>query len=177
MMSRPITPGILFESIPAELRALPHWVLWRFERRFGRWTKVPHSASTGRRASSTDAGTWAPFEVAVAALRRGGRRWDGIGFVISEGDPFVGVDIDGCIDPDSGEIAVWALALVRHLHSYTELSPSGRGIKIWVRGSLPPAARHKRSGLGPGGTGSVEIYDRSRFFTVTGRQLEGFGDD
>ena len=78
--------------------------------------------------------------------------------------PYVGIDLDKCRDPETGKIEPWAEAIIRELDSYTELSPSGRGFHIWVRGTLPQ---------GPRRAGRVEMYDNGRYFTVTGNHFEG----
>jgi primase-polymerase (primpol)-like protein len=77
-------------------------------------------------------------------------------------DGFAGVDLDECRNPETGEVEPWALEIVCGLDSYTEVSPTGTGLKIFVRGELPSGRRRK---------GQVEMYDRSRFFTTTGHQL------
>ncbi len=153
--------AINIAAVPAELRAHPQWVLWRFEKRQGKTTKVPINPRTSRRADTTDPTTWATFEEVVPLA---GERGLGIGFVFSPDDQFAGVDLDDCRDPLTGAIAAWATAIVSDLRSYTEVSPSGTGLKIFVRGDLPPGGNRK---------GAIELYDRARFFTVTGRHLSG----
>jgi putative DNA primase/helicase len=148
------------EGIPEELKRRPQWVVWKMaKRRNGKWTKEPYDARTGRKASSTDLTSWGSFEDALDALDR----YDGIGFVLSSGDPYVGVDLDGCVDPETGEIESWATRIVEALDSYTEVSPSGKGLHIVARGEIP--ANGKR--------GHVEMYSAKRFFTMTGHALSG----
>ena len=144
---------------PKDLR---QWVCWRSEERDGRLTKVPYSPASGVRARSDDPATWGTLNEAREAARDGG--YDGVGFVFTAGDPFCGVDLDGCVDPETGEVASWAAEVLDELDSYTELSPSGRGLHVLVRAVLPPGGRRK---------GPVEMYDRGRFFTVTGRHFPG----
>ena len=97
----------LRKNIPAELRSLPHWVMWKTEtREAGKPTKVPYDAKADRRASSTNPDTWCSFEDACAAYEKGG--FDGVGFVLTKNDPFVGIDLDKCRDPETGEIQPWA---------------------------------------------------------------------
>jgi hypothetical protein len=141
-------------AVPDELKALPQWVVWR--------AKIPYHPPSAGRASSINSATWVPYADAVAVARR----FDGVGYVFSASDPYAGVDLDDCI-ADDGTIAGWAQAIIRDLNSYTEISPSGRGVKIWVRGSLPSSVKQ------PYQTGAVELYDRARFFTVTGKHLPG----
>lgn len=144
------------------MRELEQWLCWRFERREGKQTKVPISPHTGSRASSTDPATWASFSEAVQARKEHG--YSGIGFVFSENDPYCGVDLDNCRDSETGQLEEWAHEIVEELASYTEISPSGRGVHIICRGDLP-AGRNRK--------GSVEAYSSKRFFTVTGKRLEG----
>jgi primase-polymerase (primpol)-like protein len=148
-------------SVPTELTAVAQWLTWRREKRAAKPTKVPYSAITRALASTTDHSTWATFEEAVATWRAGG--FDGIGFVFSETDPYCGVDLDDCLD-SAGELDARARRIVERLATYTEVSPSGRGVKLFVRGTLPSGRRRR---------GNVEIYDRGRYFTVTGRHLSG----
>jgi primase-polymerase (primpol)-like protein len=149
-------------AIPSDLRARHQWVVWRREQREGKETKVPYRARAPElKASSTDAHTWAPFEKAIAVLERGTA--DGIGFVFAEDDPFFGVDLDRCRD-ETGELNPAAAAIVDELDSYAEASPSGRGVHVIARGRLE-GGRCRR--------GPVELYDRGRYFTITGSRLAG----
>jgi putative DNA primase/helicase len=145
--------------IPAELRAIARWLVWRVELREGKRTKVPYAVHGGP-ASTTDPRTWATFEAAVSRLKQGDVA--GIGFVFTDGDSFVGVDLDGALA--GNEAVPWAAAIVNELDSYTELSPSGRGLHVIVRGELRAAGNRR---------GPVEMYDRGRYFTVTGRVYAG----
>ncbi len=149
------------ESIPEELRVRPQWVVWRAVGE--KPDKVPYSTRTGRKASSTDLLTWSTFEEAVEAHKAGG--FDGVGFVFSSGDPFSGIDLDRCVDPNTGKVAVWAMEIVRYFGSYSELSATGTGIHIIVKGEVPNRRK-----------GNVEVYSSKRFFTVTGHVLEVSGD-
>jgi putative DNA primase/helicase len=92
---------------------------------------VPIDPRTGHEATSTDPETWTDFETAQAAVRRW--RGDGAGFVFTRTDPFVGIDLDHVIE--NGRLTDWAKSIVHTLASYTEVSPSGTGLHIIVRGS------------------------------------------
>jgi primase-polymerase (primpol)-like protein len=165
-------------AIPEELRSRPQWVGWVYAFRNPRWTKIPINVRTGGYAASDTPATWSTFEQVVAAYGKPRvRRLDGIGYVFAVDCPYAGIDLDGCIDPTTGVIADWAVAILTTFRgAYAEVSPSGEGIKLFVRGSLPGAGR-SRGGFGPDGRGKIEIYDRLRFFTLTGRALEGFHRD
>ena len=72
--------------------------------------------------------TWRTFEEAVQALESG--RYDGIGFVFCSADPFAGIDLDGCRNPESGEISPWARKIISSVkEGYVEISPSGLGVR------------------------------------------------
>src|SRR5713101_3670524 len=151
--------------VPDDLRELDQWVVWRYETRNGRPTKVPYQV-TGELASSTNASTWTFFESAMECWHRFPRRHDGIGFVFSATDPYCGIDLDNCLD-DQSNPKTWAGPILGgFFDSYMEDSPSGRGVKIWVRAKLPGPGRSKKE-RGEG----IEIYDSGRYFTVTGREM------
>jgi putative DNA primase/helicase len=88
----------------------------------------------------------------------------GVGFVFAEDDPFAGIDLDHCRDSETGAVAPWAQKIVDALDSYTEVSPSGTGLHIFVKATLP--GRNNRKG-------PVEMYESRRYFTLTGNHLEG----
>ena len=159
-MQREVTANVTM--IPEGLKALPQWVVWRYEEREGKTTKVPYNATSNTMASSTDSATWETFEEVLAASRNGD--WNGVGFVFTEDDPFTGVDLDNCRHAVTEEIKPWARKIVDRLNSYTEVTPSGTGFHVICRGALPPGRRRK---------GDLEMYDSSRYFTVTGEHLEG----
>jgi putative DNA primase/helicase len=151
---------VLVENIPEELRVRPQWVVWKAVGE--KPDKVPYSAKTGRKASSTDLTTWSTFEEALVVHEK--NSYAGVGFVFCSGDPYAGIDLDGCVD-ENGEIAVWALEIIRYFDSYTELSATGSGLHIIVRGDLPNRRK-----------GDLESYSSKRFFTMTGHIVEVAGD-
>jgi putative DNA primase/helicase len=156
------------ENIPEEFTERPQWVCWRLEEREGKQTKVPYIAGTNRRASSTDLMTWRTFRQALAAYEAGEPPYDGIGFVFCSADPFVGIDLDDCRDPESGAVAEWAQRIISRVEEgYIEASPSGTGVHVIVEGTAHGGRAQKK--VLP--KGKVEMYSRERFFTVTGRVL------
>jgi len=148
------------EGVPEELRVRPQWVVWKAVG--DKPDKVPYSARSGRRASSTDLLTWSTFEEALEAYENG--QYAGLGFVFASADPYTGIDVDNCVD-ENGEIAGWALEIVRYFDSYTERSATGTGLHVIVRGEVPNRRK-----------GEVEVYSSKRFFTVTGHVVEVGGD-
>ena len=148
------------ENIPEQLKARPQWVAWKAVG--DKPDKVPYSARTGRKASSTDLLTWTTFQEALEAYENGD--YAGLGFGFSIADPYTGIDLDNCVDED-GKIAPWALEIVRDLDSYTELSATGTGLHVIVRGKVPNRRK-----------GKIEVYSTERFFTMTGHVVEVGGD-
>jgi hypothetical protein len=144
------------------IRDLRQWLCWRPEERDGKLTKVPYSPFTGEKASGSNPDTWASYEEAMSAHRA--HDYHGIGFVFTPEDDLCGVDLDACLNPGTGEIENWAQEVIEELDSYTEISPSGTGVHVLVRAELPEGRNRK---------GHFEAYDRGRYFTVTGRHLEG----
>lgn len=161
---RPNPKKVRFQNISADLKNLDQWLLWRYEwqpaanKGKGKWTKVPYQAKNPHAlASSTNAATWSPFEKAKVAYLAGDA--DGVGFVLTESDPFVGVDLDKVLSPNA-ELSQEIAKIVSALDSYVEVSPSGVGIRIFVKASLVNLHGRKK--------GDIEIYDNGRYLTVTG---------
>src|SRR5215210_990859 len=156
--TRPVMP----QNIPSTLKQLDQWAAWRWESREGKWTKPPLNPSTGRYARNNDPATWGGLDEALRRMRND--RLPGVGFMFHPNDGLAGTDLDDCRNPHTGEVEPWAMEIVRGLDSCTEVSPSQRGLKVFVRGELPPGRRRK---------GRIEMYDRARFFTTTGLRLAG----
>lgn len=155
----------MFENIPVEMRAFTQFVCWRYEDTdSGYPTKVPYSAITSKHASVNDPHTWCTYEQAVNSQSTGW--WQGIGFVLTENDPYVFIDLDQPKNPDRSPLEPKEFdiahnrqrAVYEEFNSYTEYSPSGTGLHIIVKGSVPSG--RKRS--------SMEIYSSARFMTMTG---------
>jgi hypothetical protein len=141
-----------YDSIPEELRKLRQWVCVL------EGSKMPWQALCFYPASSTNPDTWATFEEAVAAVEGG--YYDGIGFVFND-NGIVGIDLDdalahGCLSPLATDI-------LELCSSYTEVSKSGSGLHIFVKGDVPFKGRNNLAG--------VEIYKTARFFIMTGDVL------
>ena len=154
------------KNIPDELKQRAQWVTWRAEwdEKKAKWNKPPVNPKTGRNASSTNPVTWGTFQQAIDYYDKHKQNGcGGIGFVFTEADEFAGVDLDHCRDPETGEIEEWAQAIIEKLNSYSEVSPSNRGVKIFVKGKL--LAGKKK--------GNIEAYNRGRYFTVTGGRING----
>ncbi|WP_435102420.1 phage NrS-1 polymerase family protein [Halarchaeum sp. P4] len=152
-----------YDAVPTALRECAQWVCWRTADRDGTETKLPVNPRTGRLASVADEATWTDFATAYEAVETESTL-SGIGFVFTESDSFVGVDLDAMRDPETGQPDVDAKAIVGRLDSYTEVSPSGTGYHVILEGAVPAGGNR---------AGRVECYDHARFFTVTGEHVAG----
>lgn len=154
------------KSIPVELIAYPNWICWKFVERDGKMTKMPVDPKTGRPAKANDSSTWAPFTVAA---RYAAAHDLGIGFQFSD-TPYVGIDLDWKTFEGEG-LPYAAEAIIDLLKSYTELSPSKKGIHIIVEAELLEGYKSRATleqGVG------LEVYGHGRMFTMTGDVA--FGD-
>lgn len=155
---------ILPNAIPGDLRQFPNWVGWNYAERKGKRTKVPVCVFTGKDAASNRPDEWSDFETALAYHQN--TPTDGIGCVFTLEMGMVGVDLDKSIRED-GEVEDWAAPIIKGFDTYTERSPSGRGVKMWCYGVLPD----NKGRRGKYKSGEVEMYSRLRYFTVTGNSF------
>lgn len=148
--------------IPQELKDKNQWVLWKLEQNDdGRNTKIPYNKSRFK-ASTSDSSTWMPFEDAYAAYTSSSAEYSGLGFVFSESDPFIGFDWDDVRDPKTEEFDPEIWDEIVSLESYAEISQSGEGAHVIAKGKIPGPKRRKDG---------REMYDRGRFFVVTGNHI------
>lgn len=164
-----------WSNIPATMTERPQWVLWRRIKSKSEVKKILFRV-TGEPADSTDPSTWSTFEEVCQAYDS--KRDAGIGFVFKQGDGLVGIDLDGCRNPDTGKIEDWAQSIIDTAGSYAEISPSKTGVKIFCRASLPFSGKrtslaHEHAKVCSKAPG-IEIYAEVRYFAVTGERLEGF---
>ena len=170
IVSNEVVKVVNYENIPSELKELNQWVCWKYENRNGKMTKPPISAITGRHASNTTPTDWTSFEKAKTYYESHDEM-EGIGFVFSDDDPICGIDLDNCIEamvicgdkPACKEIKEWANELIERFDSYTEFSPSGKGIHVILIGKKKGKAAHRKDA-----ENEIEIYDTGRYFTITG---------
>lgn len=166
-MSKPNNLPVIFEDIPMALKMVPRWVLWDYvevvDNDGKKWKKLPVQADK-RAAKSNDPQTWTDFLSAQSAYMTG--RFDGVGFVFDGSDRLVGIDLDDCIDPETGDFTnPDSESIADSVDGYMEISPSGTGVKIFTRADLGYAHVDHEKG--------IEIYPRGRYFTVTGRKVRG----
>ena len=168
-------------ALPAlqELQSIPQWVVWQYiPDEKGKPTKPPYNARTGHKASHSNPADWSTYEQARTTFRSGkyGGDWEGVGFVLAN-NGIVGGDLDGCVDK-AGNISPWAMEIVRKMNTYTEISPSGTGLRFIARGSTPEALKKDLSKAIPKLDGidkkpGIEMYQEERYITITGKHLPG----
>jgi hypothetical protein len=140
---------MMYDNIPEELRRLNQWVC-AYDH-----SKVPMQANVHLPASSTNPDTWASFKDAVEAVREG--YYDHIGFVFND-NGIVGIDLDDAIV--NGSLSLIATEIYALCGSYAEVSKSGTGLHIFVKGDIPFKGKNNLAG--------VEMYKTARFFIMTG---------
>jgi hypothetical protein len=156
--------------IPEELKHLPRWNTWRYkpnkEDPTKKAFKVPYR-SDGHKAIPTDAFVdhWSSF--AAAYNKHQSSISSGLGFLFTKADPYTGIDVDNCLDPETGQISEFAGKILGMFPgSYREISPSETGLKLWVRGKKPEWCTKCKKKFDD--EQQVEIYDSNHYFTVTG---------
>ena len=171
---RSLLQTIPINTIPAELRALPQWICWRYEvgeQKNGtfRVNKTPYVATAAHKHAKTDAQeTWRDFDTAFQCFVNDSF-FDGIGFVFSENDPYTGIDFDNCRDPETGDIHPTVTDWCKQLNGYAEPSVSGTGGHVIVKGKLPNTFKTGfKFTKYPEDNMDIEVYDKKRYFIVTG---------
>ncbi|SFM12233.1 Protein of unknown function [Paenibacillus sp. 1_12] len=149
------------DKIPMEMKQHNQWILWRLVTLAdkGKTTKMPY-ALNGTRADTTNPNHYSSFAEALRVYESDPRNYDGLGYVFSANDPFTGIDIDNCIV--DGKLTDEADEIINALDSYSERSQSGTGVHVIVKARLQSEGNR---------TGSFEIYDRKRYFAITGDHL------
>ena len=148
-----------FENIPKEIQS-QGWAGWIAKRRNGKpgkWNKAPRSLITGEMIGTDKPELFGTFEQAKTAYATG--RYTGVGVLLT-GNGIVGVDIDDfdATFKEKPAVKAWVTTAIK-AGAYCERSPSGNGLRLFMRGKLPGTGRK---------SGSLEIYDNGRFLTVTG---------
>lgn len=153
------------DQIPSELKEYSQWICWRYENTGKqKLDKIPYCPIDARLASVSNPSSWTSFSKAVNALHN----FHGLGFVLTQNDPFTFIDYDDPFEvavnghpkyDDANEIVAKQTEWLHKLNSYTEFSPSGKGLHIIVKASLPVGRRRK----------AIEVYPHSRYMTMTGQ--------
>lgn len=156
-------------SMPLLMRERQQWLLWKFEQHEGepKPRKVPYYANGskrfGKQGSDDDRAKLVDFDTALRRLG-GSMHFEGLGFAWLPGDGLIGIDIDGAIDQETGEVSELCLQAIERSASYTERSVSGKGVHIVVAGETKT---NKSDAIG------LEVYTGRQFFTCTGTHWAG----
>ncbi|MEO1529801.1 MAG: AAA family ATPase [Planctomycetota bacterium] len=142
-----------------DITRVAQWVLWKYIKDN---RKFPHQLN-GKPSPSNDPETWTDF----ASVRDEKR----IGFVFTEDDDFIGIDLDGCRDPETGVLTDWAQRIIKKLDAYTEVSPSGTGVKLYGKATKPWSYGRVQKLDGVESYGdkgpAIEPDDRGKFYAFT----------
>lgn len=155
----------MYKEVPQELKEANHWCFFKLvpDEKRGKMKKVPFNPHTGGYGASNNEATWSDFQTAVAANEK--YNGNGIGFYFKE--PYVGIDLDDI----AGELERYkngdyetnmVFEFIETFKSYSEISISGTGLHIIVKGKIPGDRRRKDN---------VEVYSSGRFFTVSGNKI------
>lgn len=152
-----------YENIPDELKREKRWCLYKIIQRDGKNTKLPLMPN-GKPAKSNDKTTWNSYEDCITSLNQ--NIGDGLGFML--GDGYIGIDIDKVSD----DIFVYSMDyhaksmtadFLRGISTYAEISPSKTGLHFIGKGEVPGIRKRYKN---------LEIYDKDRFFTITGNIIK-----
>lgn len=153
-------------DLPAirELQESSQWVAWDFvwKEDKQKWDKPPVNPRTGEFGSSTDPSTWTSYDRAARHVQS--KHLAGVGYALTSEEERSGIDLDKCRDLSTGAIQPWAQIVVDFGETYTEVSPSGEGLRLFVRG---------KTGVTKNDAAHVEIYPDGRYLTITGRHIPG----
>jgi len=164
----PISPHIRRVEAPSELRELEGWLCWRNEQYPGekKPRKVPYYATGQRRhgqnGTPEDRAKLVTFAAAKSAAARMG--YDGVGLALMREWGITALDFDHCVDAN-GRMPPEVEDIVSR--TYAEYSPSGNGVRAFVKGLL---GNHK-SQRDANNTYGFELFSDKGFVTFTGNTL------
>ena len=173
---KPTTAQGNLAKLPRALAPLierPQWTVWRWTQKpDGSWQKPPFMATQpGQHASTKDSTTWSDYSTALAAVQAG--HADGISYILTTDDPLAAIDLDHCHDVDTHSIDVWAQNFLhRGRLTYSEVTPSGDGCRIWGFADGEPLNRKFTLEI-DGKLIAAELFRRThKALTITGVTLD-----
>jgi hypothetical protein len=164
-------------NVPKALKQGERWVCWKslpspITAARTKPRKVPINPHDGTTAKANDPSTWSTFKLNGDFYMANADALAGVGREFHKDDGITGIDFDNCLDANGNLIPTHLAATWLPLfNSYTEISPSGTGVKTFVTGVVKDGKRHKNTMLG------AEMYDRARFFTITGKRMSQYSGD
>ena len=155
-------------NAPEHLKSLPQWVMWKYQPIPGKpKPKKPPFTASGKAAAVNDPATWCSYRQAKTTLENS-NAWQGVGFMLTRG--IVVIDLDNCLRIVDGvrRVTKTAERVYKLAHSYTEVSPSGKGLHIFLRGKLPEVNGQPQDGMK---SAKGEMYEARRYITITGERV------
>lgn len=162
-------------NIPSEMQEMERWCVHQkyYEKNAEGKTQVKKRIFDVNRieeqsdnfAKCNDPSTWASIDVATSAIKTSKKALTGLTFVVGEGISVI--DLDHCFD-SAGHPSALATDLMSAFEgtTYMEKSMSGTGLHIFVKGDLRNAGKFGK--VNKGDFGDIEVYDESKFMSVTG---------
>jgi primase-polymerase (primpol)-like protein len=156
--------GILVDYIPKELKDFKQWSTWKYYFKKGKKkpNKLPIQANGEIAKSNTPSTWWSYRDIGFHMMKDKRNRLEGFMFMHTKESGIIGVDLDNCIN-EAGVLNDFAINIINMLDSYTEVTPSGKGIRIFIRGTIPSNMQ----------TEEIEIYTELKALTVTGHKIHG----
>lgn len=149
-----------YRNVPEEMKDLPRWVKWKKVAKKDRhgnikWTKIPHSIKDNSSFNWNNPSKWESYDTAKKYIDG----YDGLGYVLIEEDNIVAIDLDNCIE--NNKLNSFSEKIVEVFNgTYMELSQSGKGIHIFLKGSISKNVNLQNLG--------VEMYKENRYIALTG---------
>ena len=161
-----MTNNVNYSTIPETLKCKRKWLFWKYET-IGEEKRKPPTCANGKKINPHDPDNLYPFSIVEEKFDP--QIHEGIGFSLT-GSGFIGLDFDDCltIPNDFSSLKDWAVPIVELIKgNYIEISPSGNGIKSFIKGEKPHwiSETHIKKG-----DGKIEIHDH-QYFTVTGKAI------
>ena len=165
--------SVILQGTPTSVRSIPQWVHWKYTTdKDGKKSKPPTCAD-GYLTDIHKPDNWLTFQQATDGFKP--KIHAGIGFVL-DNSGYTGIDIDNClkINGDASSLKSWAKPLLDQIRgNYSEISPSGEGLKVFVQGTKPNGFNRTKMSIGDG---AIEIHDH-QYFTVTGEVIDSGDSD
>ena len=159
--------AIDYSTIPETLKCKPNWLFWKYQTIGGNKRKPP-TCVDGKQIDPHDLNNLYHFSIVEEKFNP--QIHKGIGFTLTESG-FIGLDFDNCltIPGDFSSLKDWAVPIVElNKGNYSEISPSGNGIKSFIKGKKPNWVNKTHIKMGDG---KIEIHDH-QYFTVTGKAID-----
>ena len=154
----------LIDFIPESMKSINNWVLWKKEEVKGKTTKIPYKVTGDGKASSIDSGTWSDYKTARSALEANRDRFDGVGFMLNDSG-LTFIDVDHCLKDGEycDDRAKDIIQTIGADVAFVEVSQSGEGLHIFVRGQIAKSFKNPKNG--------VEMYSEKRYCAITGKAI------